>query len=73
MTPALPNFYSEDEMCALLKIKRATLRGRIASGTGHPPPVKPRPGVYFFNKQQFEDWLSSLPLLTEVKRGQYRA
>lgn len=73
MTPALPNFYSEDEMCALMRLKRESLRARIATGTDHSPAVKARNGVYYFNKQQFEDWLSTRPLLTEVRRAQHRA
>lgn len=65
----LEDFYTEEEVLAVMKISRDTLLRRMGRGTEHPPAHAIGRGVFVFNKRLFEDWLSSRPILWEVRRA----
>jgi predicted DNA-binding transcriptional regulator AlpA len=64
----LEEFFTEAEVCEILRISRKTLLGRMARGTEHPPATPIGRGKYVFNKKLFEQWLSSRPVLWEARR-----
>jgi predicted DNA-binding transcriptional regulator AlpA len=61
-------FFTEIEVCEILRISRKTLHGRISRGTEHPPATPIGRGNYVFNKRLFEEWIGKRPILNEIRR-----
>jgi predicted site-specific integrase-resolvase len=58
-------YFSEEEICSILKISRATLRSRIYSGTEHPPYVE-LGRVRYFPRRMFLDWAAKRRVIWAV-------
>jgi hypothetical protein len=61
------DFYSLDEMAAILRLKTSTLKSRIYTGTEHPP-YKKISTDYLFPKVEFREWVLLRPSIREVRR-----
>lgn len=60
-------YYRESEICELLRIEPSTLRGRISSGTEHPPYQELRRGVRVYPKNLFAEWARERRVIYDVK------
>lgn len=62
------DYLSEDEVAAILRLKRSTLMKNRYIGKNHPPYVKIG-GRILYPRKELERWLKGQPLHTEVKAG----
>jgi hypothetical protein len=60
-------FYTEDQVCSLLRIKPSTLKSRISTGTEHPPYQELRRGVRVYPKNLFLKWVKERKVMFDVK------
>jgi hypothetical protein len=60
------DFFSEEEMARMMRIKVATLKRRIATGTEHPPYVEIG-RERLFPRDQFREWARNRKVIYEVK------
>jgi hypothetical protein len=60
------DFYSFDEVAAILGLRPTTLKQRIYNGTDHPPYTKLN-REYIFPADEFRLWVKSKPIFHEVR------
>ncbi len=63
------NYFTEEQILSILKIKKTTLRDRIYNGTEHPPYMELGRGYRLFPKEMFIEWIRTRPITWEVKRA----
>jgi hypothetical protein len=60
------DYLTEDEVCAILKIKPSTLASRRCNGTEHPPYVEIGK-VRLYPKAMFREWIAKRKVIWEVR------
>jgi len=59
-------YFTEQEVCKIMRLKQSTLAGRISRGTEHPPYVEIGRERYYPKKMFFE-WAQKRPVIWSVK------
>lgn len=68
----LDEYFTEDEMGALLGVLKSTLQKRRCMGLGHPPFVKLGNQI-LYPKQLAKNWIKNHPVQSEIGAPKLRA